>query len=421
MTADTFRFDLSIRFNPWGYADDDALQVLLPLPAEDGHQRVHDLCAPAGTDITDAHGHRRLIRLQRGQRAKVTARVETRRLQPGDHLDLPPPGPADRVPGPMTAPDAALCALAEKCLRGVTGPRDRIAALARAAACALRYRYPAKARGAALSLARGSGDCGEYAFVFVALCHATGIPARPVFGLIVAPWFQTPHAWAEAWDGTGWCPVDPNLVREGSYFGPLLETPGAGDWHIGGLDPYRVALSRHTGISWPGETGARSGAVPSLELAVEGIGPVTLWHEAPLWRGDPVIPFLQVPWPMIRRPARATPWNWLRRLGAWRFRVRAPSRRFPRNPLVWGDVVAMHPYRGIAAVVLASVVGGVSPAVAPVLDAGVRLWTVLLFAGVARSLLLTRLRSAVWIRLEAALGIDTATAWARRKRTERTG
>lgn len=63
----------------------------------------------------------------------------------------------------------------------------RIAALAHVAAGALRYRYPKDARGAVLALKRGWGDCGEYAFVFVALCHAVGILARPVFGMIVAP------------------------------------------------------------------------------------------------------------------------------------------------------------------------------------------------------------------------------------------
>lgn len=200
------------------------LDVLVPLPSNDGHQRVSELRAPEGRDIRDAHGHRRLIRLERGRTLEVSARTETQRLLPGRHLALPPPGLADRTPGPMTAPDAALRALAAERTERIEDPTGRIAALARAAAEALRYVYPKDARGAALSLARGWGDCGEYAFGFVALCHAADIPARPVFGLITAPRFRTPHAWAEAWDGAAWRPVDPNLLKEGRYLGPLLET-----------------------------------------------------------------------------------------------------------------------------------------------------------------------------------------------------
>jgi hypothetical protein len=421
MTDDTFRCDLSIRFDPWGYAGDDDLEVLVPLPADDGHQMVRDLCAPVGDDIEDAHGHRRLIRLKRGETAEVTARIETHRLRPGDHLDLPPPGPADLTPGPMTEPDAALRALAEQTLRGFEGPRDRIAALAHAAASALRYRYPKDARGAALSLKRGWGDCGEFAFVFVALCHAAGIPARPVFGMIVAPWFRTPHVWAEAWDGTGWCPVDPNLVREGGYLGPILETGGAPEAHVGGLDPYRVVLSRHTGIPWPGTPGRRSATVPPITLAIEGIGLVTFWHETPHWNGEPVVPYLQLPWPLIRRPTTRTPLSWVRRLRTWGFRVKSPSRWLPRNPLVWADVVALHPFEGMGGAFVAMLAGSLIPSVAPVTDALVWLWTVLLGIGVLRYLPLMRLRSGAWLRLERALGLRSAAAWARRKLVERTG
>ncbi|ROU04095.1 transglutaminase domain-containing protein [Histidinibacterium lentulum] len=419
MTDDTFRCDLSIRFDPWGHADDDELEVLVPLPADDGRQTVRDLRAPEGTDISDAHGHRRMIRLKRGETVEVSARMETRRLRPGDHLDLPPPGPVDRAPGLMTTPDAALRALADESLRGVEGQGARIAALAQAAAGALRYRYPKDARGAALSLARGWGDCGEYAFVFVALCHVAGIPARPVFGMIVAPWFRTPHAWAEAWDGAGWCPVDPNLVREGGYLGPLLETGRAPEAHIGALDPYRVVLSRHTGIPWPGAPSTRSGSVPSITLAVEGLGPVTFWHEAPLWNGSPVVPYLQLPWPMIRHPSRATPLNLLRRQRAWRFRVGAPSRLLPRNPLVWTDLLVLHPLKGLAVVMMAPLVASAVPPLAPALEIVVWAWRLLFPVGMLRYLLLLRLRSAGWLRLEAALGLASPRTGG--KFTERTG
>jgi len=419
--TDRFQCDLSIRFDPWGFADDTVLEVLLPLPESDGYQKVSDVRAPAGFDFVDRHGHRRLIRLHRGDTADVTARIETRRLKPGAYLSLPPPGPADRTPGPMTAPDTALRALARDSLKSVEGAEARIAALAHAAAGALRYRCARDARGAALSLSRGKGDCGEYAFIFVALCHAAGIPARPVFGLITAPWFRTPHAWAEAWDGTGWLPVDPNFVREGSYFGPLLESSCRPAAHIGGLDPYRVVLSRHTGIPWPGAVATFSDAAPENTLALEGLGDVAVWREAPLWQGAPVVPFLQLPWPLIRRPVRTTPLRRLQRLRVWRVRLSAPSRRLPRNPLVWADVVVLHPYKGIAGALAASLTGRAVPALAPVLDTGVLVWAAVLVLGLLRNLRLARLRSALWLKIEAAFRLDSAPGWTKTKRAERGG
>jgi hypothetical protein len=61
-------------------------------------------------------------------------------------------------------------------------------------------------------LARRVGDCTEHTWLFVALCRAAAIPARPVYGLMYLgdgqPSFGY-HAWAEvALDGS-WLPLDP--------------------------------------------------------------------------------------------------------------------------------------------------------------------------------------------------------------------
>jgi transglutaminase-like putative cysteine protease len=272
-----------------------------------------------------------------------------------------------------------------------------------------------------LSYARGWGDCGEFAFVFVAMCHAAGIPARPVFGLITAPWFRTPHAWAEAWDGAGWCPVDPNFVREAGYFGSLLETPRDPGQHVGGLDPYRVVLSRHTGIPWPGDAVAPPRDVSGLTLTFEGMGAVAVWHETPRWKDTAAVPFLQLPWPAIRRPARATPLRWLRRQRAWQVRVRSPSWRLLRNPLVWADVVVLHPYKGVFGALVASLAGRAVPALAPALDIGVLVWAAVLTLGLLRNLRLMRLRSALWLRTEVALRRQAARTLSKWKLVERTG
>lgn len=77
----------------------------------------------------------------------------------------------------------------------------------------------------------GLGDCSVYSFIFCALCHAAGIPARPVGGhVIFIDEEVSVHVWAEFFlPKYGWIPVDPNygdiqvngfLPRE-KYFGNI--------------------------------------------------------------------------------------------------------------------------------------------------------------------------------------------------------
>lgn len=72
-----------------------------------------------------------------------------------------------------------------------------------------------RCRGALYALQEKKGDCTEYSDLFVALCRARGIPARPVHGLT--------HDWAEIYiPDVGWIPVDATLGRGGKdYFGNI--------------------------------------------------------------------------------------------------------------------------------------------------------------------------------------------------------
>jgi sugar lactone lactonase YvrE len=64
-------------------------------------------------------------------------------------------------------------------------------------------------------LARGNGSCSEYAFVFISMCRAAGVPARYVGSVVVrgedASMDDVFHRWAEIYlPGYGWVPVDPS-------------------------------------------------------------------------------------------------------------------------------------------------------------------------------------------------------------------
>lgn len=75
------------------------------------------------------------------------------------------------------------------------------------------YEYPDPAnRGAAKSFASMKGDCGEFSFVFCAMCRSLGIPART----ITCMWLTEAggHNWAEVLlPGYGWVPVDLSVAQ----------------------------------------------------------------------------------------------------------------------------------------------------------------------------------------------------------------
>jgi len=67
-------------------------------------------------------------------------------------------------------------------------------------------------RGALWALENGTGDCSEYSYLFVALCRASGIPARIQTGFAFHHDIETTedgHMWAEYYlENYGWIPVD---------------------------------------------------------------------------------------------------------------------------------------------------------------------------------------------------------------------
>lgn len=95
--------------------------------------------------------------------------------------------------------------------------------------------------------ARGYGDCGQEAMLFIALCRLNGIPARWQSGWHTFPGFNSIHDWAEMYLAPyGWVPVDPYMSVLTSHYAKSLtpeERREVHDFYFSGLDPWRMAAN----------------------------------------------------------------------------------------------------------------------------------------------------------------------------------
>jgi hypothetical protein len=90
--------------------------------------------------------------------------------------------------------------------------------------------------GAKYLLENGKGECGDYSALFIALCRAKGIPARPVVGYWAISGNDQTHVWAEFFlQGIGWVPVDATIGQQGSE---------KRAYYFGNMDNQRVILSK---------------------------------------------------------------------------------------------------------------------------------------------------------------------------------
>lgn len=77
--------------------------------------------------------------------------------------------------------------------------------------------YNTDSVGAAKALISGRGDCTEFTDTFVALCRASGLPARSIEGYFLsAKDLHLGHNWPEVYlEDIGWVPFDPTLDTDG--------------------------------------------------------------------------------------------------------------------------------------------------------------------------------------------------------------
>jgi transglutaminase-like putative cysteine protease len=152
-------------------------------------------------------------------RIVVEGLVTTTRL-PGGRL--PDGGPLSplifTVPTRLTQPTPALAAVAAACLPPPGAPVRTADALALAAHIhgAVAYRSGATSvfSTAAEAIGLGAGVCQDHAHIFLACCHARGVPARYVSGYIdpESTGHAASHAWVDVWiedtDHAGWVSID---------------------------------------------------------------------------------------------------------------------------------------------------------------------------------------------------------------------
>ncbi|MEZ5990159.1 MAG: transglutaminase domain-containing protein [Planctomycetota bacterium] len=176
--------------------------------------------------------------------------------------------------------------LAAELCDGLDDPLQKVHALHAGVCDKLHYVRDGRWDPAPTCLERGSGSCTEYAFCFIALARAAGLPARwaggltcrdPKAALYVDKVF---HRWAEVWlPDRGWYPVDcsrgdgegrdersppPRLGRVGQDLLILMQGDGGAR--------SRTRHSYHSDRSWRGRRqAARAGywtrAVTKDELA----------------------------------------------------------------------------------------------------------------------------------------------------------
>lgn len=114
--------------------------------------------------------------------------------------------------------------------------------------------------------AKGYGDCGQEALLFITLCRMNGIPARWQSGWATIPDGKTIHDWSEIYlEPYGWMPVDPYMGIWATRYARGLsdaEKREVRDFYFGGLDQWRmIANSDHNQTLVPAKNALRSDTV----------------------------------------------------------------------------------------------------------------------------------------------------------------
>lgn len=76
-----------------------------------------------------------------------------------------------------------------------------------------KYKFPPEARGVRHFLDKKKGDCGEFSFLYAALCRSIGIPCRVLIGAFTIGKHH-PHVWNEVYiKDEGWITIDTGMAN----------------------------------------------------------------------------------------------------------------------------------------------------------------------------------------------------------------
>lgn len=301
----TFRTKVTLIFDPWIVSDDSQLTVVMPIPTSDGVINIKNSHLDRkGFVKTDGYGNKmQVCSIQKGETITLTLDVEETKFVKGvSKYVLPAPSSEDMkstvlipVTPELEAKATELISSAPHC-----NPAEVFFHYVRDH---MTYEYPMSDMGAQTTLKTLKGDCGDFSILFCGLCRAVDIPARPVYGWMIAPWFVGPHAWAEVYIDDEWLPVDISMAQRSLEFGPMLEVSSDHNFYFGNLDPYRLVLSRGTGLGkgWLEDvfvTPRRlNDVVVTPGMKIDG---VSFDFYGELRNGS--IPYLQLPYTLITKP-----------------------------------------------------------------------------------------------------------------------
>ena len=173
----------------------------------------------------------------------------------------------------IEADDSGIVAVADRLRKQTDGPYRFARAAYEFVLDHVEYVTPTPAWGAKACLENGKGDCGQYAALFVAICRAGGIPARPVAGCW-ATGKNRWHCWAEfQLPGVGWLPVDPTSGRHDE---------SKRDYYFCNLDNNRLAFVKAFNMVFKASRG-------SQRLGFLQVG-CWFWHRQPGSLGSNIQP-----------------------------------------------------------------------------------------------------------------------------------
>lgn len=236
----TFVLDYSVELP--AAAPDIVLWV--PVPREDGVQRVEILESPAEATLSapDFHGNRYAsIAAPRAARYTWRYRVERRTDHAGAtggqastvYLD------ADR----LVPVDGEAARRAAEATAGQRGAGAISLALYHRVLADMTYRKEGTGWGAGSTdwaCRAGYGNCTDFHALFISMARSRAIPARFTIGFSLPPSpapaeIQGYHCWAHYWDpAAGWTPVD---ISEAD------KAPERADFYYGQLDPERLSMT----------------------------------------------------------------------------------------------------------------------------------------------------------------------------------